>query len=91
MASYAPKDEKTSIFDELPSLSSSTSDVYGSLLNNGLYVFQPNMNMDLDVIKNVMGWYYWLVQAVYLHSPQAAYIDLCIGDEPVSPELKKYF
>ena len=26
-----------------------------------------------------------------IHSPQAAYIDLCIGDEPVSPELKKYF
>ena len=56
MASYAPEDEKTSIFNELPSLSSSTSDVYGSLLNNSLYVFQPNMNMDLDVIKNVMGW-----------------------------------
>ena len=40
--------------------------------------------MDLDVIKNVMGWCYHLVRAVYLHSPQAAYIDLCIG-------LKKYF
>ena len=79
-----------SIFDELPSLSSSTLDVYGSLLNNGLYVFQPNMNMDLDVIKNVMGWYYHLVPAVYLHSPQAAYINLCTGDEPVSPEVKKY-
>ena len=91
MASHVPKDEKISIFDELPSLSSSTSDVYGSLLNNGLYVFQPNMNMDLDVIKNVMGWYYRLVRVVYLHSPQAAYIDLCIGDEPVSPKLKKYF
>ena len=61
MASYVPKDEKISIFDELPSLSSFTSDVYGSLLNNRLYVFQPNMNMDLDVIKNVMGWYYHLV------------------------------
>ena len=61
MASYVPKDEKISIFDELPSLSSSTLDVYGSLLNNRLYVFQPNMNMDLDVIKNVMGWYYRLV------------------------------
>ena len=69
MALYAPEDEKTPIFDELPSLSSSTSDVYGSLLNNGLYVFQPNMNMDLDVIKNVMGWYYRLVQAVYLSQP----------------------
>ena len=58
MASYAPNEEGVSIFNELPSLSSSTLDVYGSLLNNGLYVFQPNMNMDLDLIKNVMGWYY---------------------------------
>ena len=49
------------------------------------------MNMDLDVIKSVMGWYYCLVRAVYLHSPQAAYINLCIGDEPITPELKKYF
>ena len=49
------------------------------------------MNMDLDVIKNVMGWYYRLVRAVYLHNPPVAYIDLCIGDEPVSPELKKFF
>ena len=28
---------------------------------------------------------------MYLHSPQAAYINLCIGDEPITPELKKYF
>ena len=28
---------------------------------------------------------------MYIHSPQAAYIDLCIGDELVSPVLKKYF
>ena len=91
MASYAQNVEGSSIFKELPSLSSSTADVYSSLLNNGLYVFQPNMNMDLDLIKAVMGWYYRLVRAVYIHSPQAAYIDLCIGDEPVSPELKKYF
>ena len=91
MASYAPNIEGSSIFKELPTLDSSTSDVYGSLLNNGLYVFQPNLNMDLDVIKSVMGWYYHLVRAVYIHSPQAAYIDLYIGDEPVSPDLKKYF
>ena len=56
MASCTPKQEGVSIFDELPTLSSSTSDVYGSLLNNRLYVFQPNMNMSLDVIKSVMGW-----------------------------------
>ena len=91
MVWYAPNVEGSSIFEELPSLSSSTSDVYGSLLNNGLYVFQPNMNMDLDLIKAVMGWCYHLVWAVYIHSPQAAYINFCIGDEPVSPEFKKYF
>ena len=91
MASYAPNIQGSSIFKELPSLSSSTSDVYSSLLNNGLHVFQPNMNMDLDLIKAVMGWYYRFVRVLYIHSPQAAYIDLCIGDELVSPELKKYF
>ena len=91
MASYAPNQEGSSIFNKLPRLSSSTSDVYGSLLNNRLYVFQPNLNMHIDVIKSVMGWYFWLVHAVYIHSSQAAYVDLCIADEPVSPELKKYF
>ena len=28
---------------------------------------------------------------MYLHSPQAACINLCVGDGPVSPEFKKYF
>ena len=83
MASYAPNVEG-SIFKELPRLSSSTKDVYGCLLNNRFYVFQPNLNMHIDVIKAVMGWYFRLVHAVYIHSPQAAYVDLCIGDEPVS-------
>ena len=69
MASYAPNEEGTSIFKELPSLSSSTLDVYGSLLNNGLYVFQPNLNMHIDVIKAVMDWYFRLVCATYIHSP----------------------
>ena len=62
--------------NDLPVLGSSTSDVYGSLLNNGLYVTQPNLNMDLDVIRSVMGWYYRLVWAVYIQSPQVAYVDL---------------
>ena len=93
MASYAPdvKVEGSSIFDELPSLSPAAQDVYGSLLNNGFYVFQNEMNMSLEVIKAAMGWYFWLVHAVYIQSPQAAYIDICIGDEPVNPEFKKYF
>ena len=91
MVSYAPDVEGSSIFKDLLVLGSSTSDVYGSLLNNGLYVFQLNLNMDLDVIKSVMGWYYRLVRAVYIQSSQVAYGDLCIGDEPVTPDLKKYF
>ena len=90
MASYSPNVEG-SIFKELPSLSLAAQDVYGSLLNNGFYVFQPEMNMLLDVIKAAMGWYFCLVCAVYIQSPQAAYVDICIGDEPVSPEFRKYF
>ena len=80
-----------SIFKELPSLSPAAQDVYGCLLNNGFYVFQPKMNMHLDVIKAAMGWYFHLVRVVYIQSTQAAYIDICIGDEPVSSEFKKYF
>ena len=90
MASYVPNVEG-SIFTELPSLSPAAQDVYSCLLNNGFYVFQPEMNMSLDVIKAAMGWYFCLVHAVYIQSPQAAYVDICIGDEPVSPEFKKYF
>ena len=90
MASYVPNVEG-SIFDELPSLSPAAQDVYSCLLDNGFYVFQPEMNMSLDVITAAMGWYFRLVHAVYIQSPQAAYVDICIGDEPVSPEFKKYF
>ena len=90
MASYSPNMEG-SIFKELPSLSPAAQDVYGCLLNNGFYVFQPKMNMHLDVIKAAMGWYFHLVRVVYIQSTQAAYIDICIGDEPVSSEFKKYF
>ena len=90
MASYAPN-MKGSIFEELPSLNPAAQDVYGCLLNNGFYVFQPKKNMHLDVIKATMGWYFSVVCAVYIQSPQATYIDIYIGDEPVSPEFKKYF
>ena len=62
MASYAPT--VGSIFDELSTLSSASQDVYGCLLNNGLYVIQSGM--DLDVIKVAMGWYYRLVKAVFI-------------------------
>ena len=60
MASYAPN-MKGSIFNELPSLSPTAQDVYGCLLNNGLYVFQPECNMHIDVVKAAMGWYFRLV------------------------------
>ena len=90
MALYAPNMEG-SIFTELPSLSPAAQDMYSCLLNNGFYVFQPEMNMSLDVIKAVMGWYFCFVHAVYIQSPQAAFVDICIGDEPFSPEFEKYF
>ena len=32
---------------ELPRLNPYAQDVYGCLLNNGMYVFQPNSKMDL--------------------------------------------
>ena len=90
MASYAPN-MKGSIFNDLPSLSPTAQDVYGCLLNNGLYVFQPECNKHIDVVKAAMGWYFRLVRAVYIQSPQAAYVDICIDDEPTSPEFWSYF
>ena len=90
MASYAPT-VKGSIFGELPTLSPAAQDVYGCLLNNGLYVVQSEMGMDLDVVKNAMGWYYRLVQAVFIQSPQASYVDICLGDELTSPAFHSYF
>ena len=56
-------------------------DVYRSLLNNGIYAFQPNCKMDVDVIKYSMNCHYGLVRSVYIQSPQVAYMDLCIGNE----------
>ena len=86
MASYAPTVEG-SIFRELPTLSPAAQGVYGCLLNNGLYVIQPEMGMDLDVIKTAMGWYYRLVN----QSPQVAYVDICLGDGLTSPDFRNYF
>ena len=91
MASYVPKDEKISIFDELPSLSSSTSDVYGSLLNNGLYVFQPKCLMEVDVVRYAMQCHFDQVRSVYVQSPQVAYVDLCIGNDLLTDEFKNHF
>ena len=43
---------------ELPRLSAFAQDVYGSLLNNGVYMFQPYCKMDLRVVKAALGCYY---------------------------------
>ena len=90
MASYAPTVEGP-IFGELPTLSPAAQNVYGCLLNNGLYVVQPEMNMHIDVVKVAMGWYYRLVRAVFIQSPQAAFVDVCLGDEVTSPAFRSYF
>ena len=88
MASYAPNVQGSSIFKELPSLSSSTSDVYGSLLNNGQYVIQPNMNMDLDLIKSVMGWYYRLTGIYHPLFPDAPHRDCNMVFHPLQEWLE---
>ena len=90
MQSYAPT-VVSSIFDELPTLSSESQDVYSCLLSNGLCIIQPEMGMDVDVIKVAMGWYYRLVRAVFIQSPQAAYVDICLGDGLTSPSFCNYF
>ena len=90
MQSHAPT-VVGSIFNELPTLSSESQDVYGCLLNNGLCVIQPEMGIDLDAIKVAMGWYYQLVRAVFIQSHQAAYVDICLGDELTSPSFHSYF
>ena len=86
MASYAPVVEE-SVFGELVMLSPAAQDLYGCLLNNGLYVFQPECNMHIAA----MGWYYRLVRAVFIQSSQAAYVDICLGDEVTSPAFHSYF
>ena len=91
MASYDKSTTFMSMFNELPSLSTESQDVYGCLLNNSLCVIQPEMAMDLDVVKNAMGWYHCLVRAVFLQSPQTAYIDVCLCDGLTSPSFRKYF
>ena len=76
---------------ELPRLSAYAQDVYGCLLNNGMYMFQPNCKMDLPLIKAVLGCYYPTVRSVYIQSPQVAFIDISIGKELTSPGFHQYF
>ena len=67
---------------ELPRLNPYAQDVYGCLLNNGMYVFQPNCKINIQV---ALGCYYQTVRLVYIQSPQVVYVDICIGKELTSP------
>ena len=71
--------------EELPMLNSVAQDVYSCLLNNGVYAFQPNCRMDVNIVKAALGCYYGIVQSVYIQSPQVAYVDICPGNELTSP------
>ena len=64
---------------ELPRLTAYAQDVYGYLLNNGMYMFQPHCKMDLPLVKAALGCYYPIVLSVYIQSPQVAFIDVSIG------------
>ena len=77
--------------EELVMLNPHAQDVYGSLLNNGLYVFQPNCKMDLRVVKAALGCYYKIVCSVYIQSPQVAYVDICIAKELTSQGFRQFF
>ena len=66
-------------------------EVYGSLLNNGLYVFQPNCLMEVDVVRYAMHCHFDQVRSVYVQSPQVAYVDLCIGKDLITNEFKNHF
>ena len=70
---------------ELPRLNPYAQDVYGYLLNNEMYVFQPNCKMDLQVVKAALGCYFQTVRLVYIQRSQVAYVDICIGKELTSP------
>ena len=66
--------------EELPMLNPVAQDVYGCLLNNGVYAFQPNYRMDVNIVKAALGCYFGIVQSVYIQSPQVAYVDICPGN-----------
>ena len=72
-------------------MSPHVQDIYGSLLNNGMYAFQPQCKMDMDVIRYSLNCHYGLVHSVYFQSPQVAYIDVCLGKELISAEFKGFF
>ena len=76
---------------ELLRLSAYAQDVHGCLLNNGMYMFQPNCKMDLPLVKAALGCYYPTVWSVHIQSPQVAFINISIGKELTSPGFHQYF
>ena len=66
MASNTPVDTSVVVDyfvfgEELPMLNPVAPDVYGCLLNNGLYAFQLNCKMDVDIVKAALRCYYGTV------------------------------
>ena len=94
MASNEGNEEKIdfSVFGkELLQMPPHIHKVYGSLLNNRLYVVQPHCLMEVDAIRYSMQCHFGQVRSVYIQSPQAAYIDLCIGNDLLLDEFKNHF
>ena len=94
MASNTPVDTSVdySVFgEELPTLSPAAQDVYGCLLNNGIYAFQPNSKMDVNIVKAALGCYFGIARSVYIQSSQVAYVDVCPGNELTSPGFHWFF
>ena len=96
MASNTPVDTSVvvdySVFgEELPTLSPVAQDLYGCLLNNRIYAFQPNCKMDVDIVKAALGCYFGIVHSVYIQSPQVTYVDICPGNELTSPGFHQFF
>ena len=94
MASNQEKEQKIdfSVFGkELLQMPQHIHEVYGSLLNNGLYVSQPDCLMEVDVVRYAMQCHFDQVRSVYIQSPQVAYVDLCIGKDLLTDEFKNHF
>ena len=94
MASNEENEEKIdfSVYGkELLQMPPHIHEVYGSLLNNGLYVVQPDCLMEVDVVRYSMQCHFGLVRSVYVQSPQVAYVDLCLGNDLLSDEFKNHF
>ena len=72
MASNQEKEQKIdfSVFGkELLQMPQHIHEVYGSLLNNRLYVSQPNCLMEVDVVRYSMQCHFDQVRSVYVQSP----------------------